>query len=967
MRWMLSVLVVALLVVSPESSNAFSILDTLGKVKDKAVSLVRKDVPQTVAVLPVLGNGTQEDKRLLRETFNNHISSKKFLNIKLEDVDVRIAELEKETGKKWYQLDYKTLGRKLGVDGLFVLELLQVQKIYAAVFASLSIKVRVSFIRVKDGKVIWRKTESVAKRSGGLPTSPWSAISTAISSALVLRESVKIALMDELCRKLASEIPEPPKAVVRKPPAIFAVITNAKDSPFGIGKEVLVAVRAKEGCLAYMEIKGINAKIKLLESSPGYYLGKYVVSEGDSLKNGHIRITLFDPETRLENEYVVQYPVEIDGIPPAPVSGLRVSNTGKGLHLAWNRVEDAVEYVVERNLGSKFVQLGVTQIPEFYDGNVTEGVSYYYRIYSKDRAGNLSKPVVKKVTYVKPGPTFLPANLVGVVNLYAAGSPYVVNGTVTVVKGARVVIEGGTVVSFEPGSLLLIRGKLLAEGEGDRTVFRGEGYRIRVEDAGEDALVLRDALLEGGRAVEIVNSGASFENVISRGFEDGVVLEGGGLLEADGFLIENAKRGVVLKGGALSGKVWIKKSDCALWYESGSLSEAEVKFGSNRVYVNALSPLTLPEVEIEGDVEKRLQDFVAGLKNCSISLIKPLNLSSKQLKERLYENLKLSVIKALLTGNREGIETSVKLAFASFKENTFKDREFWAYVFNLLGRKQDAGLYLTALPQRQRDFLEKAFEGKGMVVMLKEVRVPRMMAAGGWELFAKRAKERAVYDYIESAVPKLTVKKRLIVEKEIMPSIDSYVPFVTFLGKREGDISSSYYFMVVLDRERLTKDLVYYNVMVPEKRDTKLALVLCLQGSVVDRVKVFLGDLRYSYITLPCREGASVADYLKSLKGSKVDLLLLFNSAVTKMKSKLGTNLFLYNAVINLAVVDVASGREIASCSGGGFTYHFNDAEGKKAALLNAFEKITDSLSAKLLMYERKKAEGKRVADKSEQ
>ncbi|MEF3255252.1 MAG: hypothetical protein K6348_06795, partial [Deferribacterales bacterium] len=422
-------------------------LDTLKNITESAKGLLFKDnIPKTVAVLPFTGEGSEEDKKELRITFNNHISSKKFENIKLDEIDEKLAILEKETGKKWSEFDPVTLSKRLGVDGLFYMEVLGIEKIYAGVYGSLSIKVKGKLVSGDKGEVVWEKEESVAERSGGVPLSPWGAISTAVSSALVLRESVKISLMDKLFREMAKGIPEPKVGAVRKPPVIFSVITNAQDSPFKLGAEILVSVKGQAGSMASFNIPKISENIPLMEIEPGNYVGKYIVKEGDNAKSVQIKVVLFDPKTKLENVYTVPYPIEIDSIPPEEIKNLKIVGLKDKVHLQWNRVEDAKDYFVQRSETGEFIDIFITQVPEGYDETAEVGKTYYYRVFARDKAGNVSKPVDVKFYYVKRGPTELPDKITENMVLYAAGSPYLINKDSYINNGVEVVAESGVVI-----------------------------------------------------------------------------------------------------------------------------------------------------------------------------------------------------------------------------------------------------------------------------------------------------------------------------------------------------------------------------------------------------------------------------------------------------------------------------------------------------------------------------------------
>ncbi len=161
---------------------------------------------------------------------------------------------------------------------------------YAGFYGSLTVKLEVTFIEAGTGRILWKKEEKVDRKSGGVPLSPWAAISTAVQSALVLRDSVKIELFDKLCRNIAKALPEPPNLAVVRPPTIFSVVTNTLDSPFKAQDEILVSLKGDEGMKAYFSIVGQTEAITLNEMKPGLYLGKYVVTEGVNYKGALMEV-----------------------------------------------------------------------------------------------------------------------------------------------------------------------------------------------------------------------------------------------------------------------------------------------------------------------------------------------------------------------------------------------------------------------------------------------------------------------------------------------------------------------------------------------------------------------------------------------------------------------------------------------------------------------------------------------------
>ncbi len=157
-RWFFFFLFV-LLICSP--GYCFDPLEKLKDIKESAVELgtglfkKEKKLPQKLAVLPAYGEGEEEDKNEIRTTFFNHISYKNYDLVKLTDIDSKIYLIEKEKGKKWNELSPKELGDLLDVDGLVYIQIVGIEKIYAALYASLTLRLKVRLVFTSTQELIW--------------------------------------------------------------------------------------------------------------------------------------------------------------------------------------------------------------------------------------------------------------------------------------------------------------------------------------------------------------------------------------------------------------------------------------------------------------------------------------------------------------------------------------------------------------------------------------------------------------------------------------------------------------------------------------------------------------------------------------------------------------------------------------------------------------------------------------------
>ncbi len=911
-----------------------------------ANSIDNTDIPQVVGVLPVLGNVPKEDKKTFRTIFNNYLTSKKFQNIKLEEIDAKLVEIEKETGKKWNELSPSYIGKRMKLDGVFIVELLGINKVFVALYASISIKAKVTFIRSKDGKIIWQKEDSVSRRAGGIPLSPWSAISTTITSARVLRDCVKMNLMAELCRKLTANIPEPAAPVIRKPPPIFTVMTNAKDSPFGIGKEILVAIKAKPNCLGYFQISDVTSRLRLIERQPGNYLGRYVVDKEISVRNKFIRITLLDPSTRLENNYIVQYPIEIDGIPPSPVKRLNISALENKIILKWESVRDAYEYIIERNEGVEFKYIGKTQVPEFEDINVIYGKVYYYRIYAKDKAGNLSEPLTEKIIYIKPGPTVLPARIMGDFTMYPAGSPYVIANKTVVLKEATLIVEPGVTVEFKKGAVLKVNGAVFIKGsEKDRVVFKGEKYNIQIEDTGKDGFIAKYLLLYGGNSFVIVNSEVTFENVIINNFKKALVIKENSLIKADSLKIKDSYIGIDLDGGTILGsKCAIKSCNCALYYKEGNIGINEIFFFRNSSYINAVSDLNLDCITIDNYIARHSLNFVKGIKgNVNIQRIIPLNLSLRKLRFKLYTSFKLKLAEALIRNDKSQINRLIADIISYFRKEILKknDKEVILYLADkfLCSDKSTLNL-LKDLQKDNFGNMLKKYEKDSYKIMPIKVTFPLLINISS-ELILKKAKEKVLFPYIEK-IKFQSMKNKLYKE------LTSCIVYSIIFAESTSTFVKNYYLLCVIDKKMLNNRLKHFLKPLKNNHSIKIGIIIhAEQQKIVELIRSSFKDLGYNFFILPSADIFTALSYIKN-RQLPIKIILVFSYDIQKRKSIISPNLFIYSCNFKVEIIDVSSGQQISTMSSESTVYQVSDIKGKELASIKSFKELENKLKVEL-------------------
>lgn len=454
------------------------------------VNVADEELPKTVAVIP-FENKTEEVgiANQVRKTFYNHFSSKPYSDIELNIVDEKIVQLERKTGKNILDLPPKDICEALGCDGLIYGRVTDYKKVYAGVYSQLGVEAEIWLINTKTGKEVFRIKDSVRYHEGGVPLSPLSAIMTAVSTALNLREIQQIRMVNELCHKFNERIPSP-SGIIEQRPVIKEVLTNAKESPFGKGKTIQVGAEGDKGMVATFDIGNFKKAIPMKEKQPGIYIGEYVVMPGDNINEAPIIVSLKKP-LGYETQWIdVTGFVTIDTTPPPQVKGLKAKGFYDRIEVSWeglSNVPDLKGYKVLRSEKplSDFKEVGVVEHSFFEDKNVEQGKIYYYRVCAFDAAGNISEiqDAVKGVL-----PTKEPQVLSGILEKDTTLSgAYIVKNRLKIPKGITLKIEPETRMLFTENALLIVEGKIIINGK-DNTIefvsYEGKKWEgILIENA----------------------------------------------------------------------------------------------------------------------------------------------------------------------------------------------------------------------------------------------------------------------------------------------------------------------------------------------------------------------------------------------------------------------------------------------------------------------------------------------------
>ncbi len=534
--------------------------------------LFRENPPDLIAILPfenlTESSDMEEEKEeveVIRTTFANHFSSRGYNTQWTQLTDKLLADGGLDAVEDIVKLPPEELGRLTRADVLIYGQVTHFNRLYLGLYAQIVVGARVKMVEVQTGKVLWEAEDVLREHSGGFSIEPIGLILTLASNAVAMRKAEVMGAVEELFRDLVQTIPLAKMEHDLRPPTITLLVNEASTQRVRAGGTIRVGMTGDPGLQARFDLGEYHKGIEMEEVEPGAYIGSYTVKPGDHAENLIVRGYLED-SNGLVTEWVDSIgPVILDTKAPSEPQGVFAAGRDQVVTVTWepNTESDLAGYKVYRSATAltgyeTHVQ---TESPTLVDSKLTNNQTYYYRVSAVDEAGNES-PVSETAagSPVRPGPTPVRGLIVRDTMWFAGGSPYVLEGKVTVGQGATVRIEPGTVIHSKGGELR-IRGRLLARGRPDQMIIftahssapdsRWSG--ILFDQTGE-----RESVLEWVRVTQArigVHCIAASPKIVSGEFTENIVgisiASGSAHPMVEGNLIaQNAQDGIQIKNGA---------------------------------------------------------------------------------------------------------------------------------------------------------------------------------------------------------------------------------------------------------------------------------------------------------------------------------------------------------------------------------------------------------------------------------
>ena len=175
----------------------------------------RTNSPKTVVIMP-FDNETKEEgiQKLVRKSFYNHFSSKKYHDFELNEIDRSLKILEDTSSRPWKEIPASSLAEFFHTDFIIYGQVKEFEKIFLGIYSQIALTVKIDMVEASTGEVVLSRTITKRSHEGGVPFSLFGIIPAALRSGLHMKEERTLQLADQLNQELVSQIPDPPSPPV---------------------------------------------------------------------------------------------------------------------------------------------------------------------------------------------------------------------------------------------------------------------------------------------------------------------------------------------------------------------------------------------------------------------------------------------------------------------------------------------------------------------------------------------------------------------------------------------------------------------------------------------------------------------------------------------------------------------------------------------------------------------------------
>jgi hypothetical protein len=176
----------------------------------------------------------------VRQSFAGHLSTKRFSDAELYEIDARLNTL----GGDWKTQPAQRLGQTLQCDALVYGQLTTARRWYLGLYSQLTLAGEIHIVDAATGQSLVAASYATKFRAGTLPLSPFGVVPGVVLNLQNMNETQLIRAVDDLGRHLADTVPDlpvmPPGPQVAQPPS------SPPDKISPPGEEVPPAAQTKQ-------------------------------------------------------------------------------------------------------------------------------------------------------------------------------------------------------------------------------------------------------------------------------------------------------------------------------------------------------------------------------------------------------------------------------------------------------------------------------------------------------------------------------------------------------------------------------------------------------------------------------------------------------------------------------------------------------------------------------------------------
>ena len=160
-----------------------------------------------ICVLPFIDQAATDGLAVsVRQSFAGHLSTKRFSDAELYEIDTRLNTLSGD----WRTQPSQGLGETLQCDALVYGQVITARRLYLGFYSQLTLEAEIRVVDTATGQPLVTTSYATKFRDASLPLSPFGVVSSAVLSLWNMNDAQLIRAIDDLGRHLADAVPDLP-------------------------------------------------------------------------------------------------------------------------------------------------------------------------------------------------------------------------------------------------------------------------------------------------------------------------------------------------------------------------------------------------------------------------------------------------------------------------------------------------------------------------------------------------------------------------------------------------------------------------------------------------------------------------------------------------------------------------------------------------------------------------------------